>query len=273
MKFTKTIKFGHPLVMGILNVTPNSFSDAGKYRDPEVAALHAEAMVNEGADIIDVGGESTGPDSTNVSVDEEINRVIPVLASLNKKKFSTSPIISVDTYKSKVARAALELGVGMINDVTALRGDSMLASVVAEYDAYLVLMYSKDSTARTTRDPVQYDDVIKVILEFLEERIAVAVHAGVMREKIIIDPGMGAFISGDPKYSFEVLRRLAELQKLNCPILVGASRKSFLPGTVKDRLIPTIIAHSIAIQNGASIIRVHDVADHVLANGLLEKLL
>ncbi len=260
-----------PLVMGILNVTPNSFSDAGKYRDPEVAALHAEAMINDGADIIDIGGESTGPDSTDVSVKEELNRVIPVLDAL-KKRLAQSPIrdvlLSVDTYKSEVAQAALERGVAIINDVTALRGDSKLAKVVAEHNAYLVLMYAKDPSARTTREPVQYNDVIKTIYEFLEERIAIAVRSGVSREKIIIDPGMGAFISGDPQYSYEVLRRLPELKKLNCPILIGASRKSFLPGPMKERLIPTIIAHSVAVQNGASIVRVHDVAEHILLKRL-----
>lgn len=257
-------------IMGILNVTPNSFSDAGKYRDPEVAALHAEAMFNEGAEIIDIGGESTGPDSTDVSVDEEIKRVIPVILAIQKrfKNSAKKPILSVDTYKSEVARAALELGVEMINDVTALRGDTGLAQVVAQYGAQLVLMYAKDSTPRTTREPVQYNDVMKTIAEFLEKRIEIALRAGVDRKKIIIDPGMGAFISGDPKYSFEVLRRLSELKKLGCPLLVGASRKSFLPGTLKERLIPTIIAHTIAIQNGASIIRVHDVADHRLLTQL-----
>ncbi len=255
-----------PLIMGILNVTPNSFSDAGKYRDPEVAALHAEALYNDGADYIDIGGESTGPDSTPVSVEEELKRVIPVILAI-KKRFSGTqrmPILSVDTYKSEVARAALELGVQMINDVTGLRGDANMAKVIAEYDAQLVLMYSKDSTARTTREPVQYKDVMQTISNFLEERIAVAVQAGVDRKKIIIDPGMGAFISGDPQYSYEVLRRLGELKKLTCPILVGASRKSFLPGTVKERLIPSVIAHTIAVQNGAAYIRVHDVAEHAL---------
>lgn len=264
MNFIKTLPVSLPLIMGVLNVTPNSFSDGGKYRDPEVAALHAESMINDGADIIDIGGESTGPDSTNVSPSEEIKRVIPVLHALKKRPLARDVFISVDTYKSEVAQAALAEGVAMINDVTALRGDPKLAQVVARNNAYLVLMYAKDSTARTTRDTTSYKDIMKTIAEFLEKRIAVAVRAGVAKNKIFIDPGMGAFLSGDPQYSYEVLRRLPELKKLSCPILLGASRKSFLPGPMRERLIPGIIAHTVAVQNGASIIRVHDVAEHAV---------
>lgn len=268
MKFVSSLPTGHPLIMGVLNVTPNSFSDGGKYRDPEVAALHAESMINDGADIIDVGGESTGPDSTDVTPQEEIKRVIPVLQAIKNRPLDRAVFVSVDTYKSEVASAALKEGVGMINDVTALRGDPKLAEVVARHKAYLVLMYAKDSTARTTRDATSYKDVIKTILEFLDKRIALAVRAGMSREKIIVDPGMGAFVSGDPQYSYEVIRRLSELKKLGCPILLGASRKSFLPGPMKERLVPGIIAHTVAVQNGASIIRVHDVAEHAVIKKL-----
>lgn len=271
MEFTKILPVSQPLIMGVLNVTPNSFSDGGKYRDPEVAALHAEAMIKDGADIIDIGGESTGPDSTDVKPEEEIKRVIPVIKAIKNRpslEGHSDVFISVDTYKPEVAKAALSEGAGMINDVTALRSGSELASVVAQSNAFLVLMYAKDSTARTTREATQYKDVIKTIMEFLEKRIAVAVRAGVDRKKIIIDPGMGAFISGDPKYSYEVLRRLPELKKLNAPILIGASRKSFLPGPMRERLIPSVIAHTAAVQNGASIVRVHDVAEHALLKSM-----
>lgn len=266
MKLTAQLPLVRPLIMGVLNVTPNSFSHDGTYRNPEVASLHAESMLHDGANIIDIGGESTGPNSVDVSFQEELARVMPVIRAIeNRPSVSEnfSAFISVDTYKAEVAEAVLQEGVGMINDVTALRGDSRLAKVIAAAGAYLVLMYAKDPTARTTRTALQYTNVIKTIIEFLEKRIAIAVRSGIQREKIIIDPGMGAFISSDPRYSYEVLRRLPELKKLGQPILIGASRKSFLPGLMKERLIPTIIAHTIAIQNGASFVRVHDVKEHI----------
>lgn len=249
----KTVK-----IMGILNVTPDSFSDGGRFMKPGDAVARALQMIEEGADIIDIGGESSGPGSVDVSVEEELQRVMPVI----KKLSVVSCQLSVDTYKSEVARQAVASGASMINDVTALRGDPQMAHVIAETGVSVVLMYSKDSTARTTRLKKRYRDVVKIILEFLEERIDFALRHGVKREQIIIDPGMGAFVSADPKYSFEILRRLGEFKKLGCPILVGTSRKSFLPEKISERLAPTLLANLIAIQNGADIIRVHDVAEH-----------
>lgn len=247
--------------MGILNVTPDSFSDGGRYVDVAAAVERAHTMVNEGADSIDIGGESSGPNSTNVSLEEELRRVIPVVKEIAKK--SWAPILSVDTYKAEVARQAIAAGAKMINDVTALRGDPEMPRVLAHQDVDVVLMYSKDPTARTTRTKKRYSDVVKTVATFLKARALFAQKSGIKKTRIILDPGMGAFVSALPKYSYEILARLGEFKKLGFPLLVGTSKKSFLPGTVAERLEPTLITHFIATQNGASILRVHDVAPHV----------
>lgn len=246
--------------MGILNVTPDSFFDGNIFLQKKNALRHAGRMVKEGADIIDIGGESSGPGSENVSVEEELRRVIPVVKAV-RKKFPELQI-SVDTYKAEVARRAIAAGATMINDVTALRGDAQMARVIAESGVPVVLMYSKDPTARTTRAKKRYKDVVKTIKDFLRARIAYAKFQGIRDSQIIIDPGMGVFVSGYPKYSFEILARLKEFQPLGYPILVGASRKGFLGGALKDRLGASVVAHITAVQNGANIIRVHDVAAH-----------
>lgn len=258
----KKLSMKKPLVMGILNVTPDSFSDGGKYRTCEEAVECALEMVEQGADILDVGGESTGPGSKDVGSDEEFSRVLPVLELLRAK---TNAWISVDTYKSSVAKAALEAGADMINDVTALRGDSSMGAVLAEYDLPVVLMYSKDPTPRTTRDEVHYDDVVRTVKDFFSERIGFAESAGIARERLILDPGMGAFVSADPRYSLQLLHRLREFLSFDLPVLVGPSRKSFI-GQVLDvplsrRLEGTLAACAAAVMNGASILRVHDVQE------------
>lgn len=262
-----------PLIMGILNVTPDSFSDGGKFVNEDVAVARALQMVDEGADIIDIGGESSGPGSKDVSLEEELKRVIPAVKALKMALLQTQQdtqkrsIISVDTYKAEVARQALEAGADMINDVTALRGDSKMAEVLAKYPHVpVVIMYSKDPTARTTRENVQYDDVIATVRKFLEERVALGVKAGIERERFIIDPGMGAFLSGDPKYSLEILRRLQEFSGMNLPVLIGASRKGFIGQVmgglpVDQRLEGSLACAAIAMQNGAKILRVHDVKE------------
>lgn len=250
--------------MGILNVTPDSFSDGGKYVKPQEALKQALQMIKEGADIIDIGGESSGPNSKDVTLKEELRRVIPVVLSLRAlvKKEGSNLLISVDTWKAEVARQAVMAGANMINDVTALRGDPGMAKIVAQTGVPIVLMYSKDPTARTTRTQKRYKNVVKTIIAFLQERVDFALAAGIKRTQIILDPGMGAFVSSIPKYSYEILERLKEFKKLGFPILVGASRKSFLPGTIHERLAPTLKAHRLAVQNGAAIIRVHDVQAH-----------
>ncbi len=267
-------------IVGILNVTPDSYFDGGKWNSLEMALKRAEEMIAEGADWIEVGGESTGPNSKDISFQEEIDRTIPVIKEIRNRWGSVN--ISIDTYKAEVAREAIVAGATMINDVTAGRGDEKMFAEVAKLVlshvegfaeacpehcrrvAKLVLMYSKDPTPRTTISPVQYDDVMATIKEFLSERIDAAVAAGIPRDRIIIDPGLGHFVSSDPKYSFEIIARLEELLSLGCPIFLSPSRKSFLAGKEKlppaDRLPATIAASAIAVLHGASFIRTHDVA-------------
>lgn len=271
MKFSlksrgKILEFEKPLVMGILNVTPDSFSDGGKFQNQGQAVQHALEMFEQGADIVDIGGESTGPGSKDVSAGEELKRVSPVVQMLRERLGSRKGTwVSVDTYKSEVARAALEAGADMINDVTALRGDPKMAQTLAEYDVPVVLMYSKDSTPRTTRDVVQYDDVVSTVHSFFEDRIAFATKAGIGRGRLLLDPGMGAFVSGEPKYSLQLLSRLEKFLELGLALVVGPSRKSFI-GQVLDvplnkRLEGSLAACAVAVMHGASILRVHDVQE------------
>lgn len=250
------IKKNAPTIMGILNLTPDSFSDGGQYNNIQKALRRVRQMEQEGADIIDIGGESTGPKSSNVSLEEELNRVVPILKKIRKH---TKLPISIDTYKSEVARIALEEGADMINDVTALRQDKKLAAIIAKYNCPIVLMYSKDNTPRTTIKKINYKDVMHTIKNFLKKRINYAQKQGIAKKNIIIDPGMGQFISAIPKYSFEIIARLKELQTLKFPILIGISRKSFLGGELQNRDEKSALLSAIAYLNGASIIRAHDV--------------
>lgn len=250
--------------MGILNITPDSFSDGGQYFGFDAAMDRACAMAKEGASIIDVGGESTGPGSVSVSPKEEIDRVMPVIQKLSQV-LPKNIIISIDTWKAQVAAAALASGARMVNDVTALRGDADMVKIVARAQCPIVLMYAKDAMPRTTRDLVQYDDVVRTIFLFLQERIDYAVRAGVHLDNIVIDPGMGAFVSGDARYSFEILQRLHEFSVFKKLILVGASRKSFLGGTIADRCEAGLACAALAVAHGASIIRTHDVQETVRA--------
>lgn len=257
-------------IMGILNVTPDSFSDGGNFFNAGKAVKHALKMIKEGADIIDVGGESSGPGSKFVTKEEELRRVMPAILLLRGALATKQSRllrrarndISIDTYKAEVARQAIAAGAKIVNDITALRGDKKMAKIIADSGAKIILMYSKDSSARTTRKKKRYKDVVKTVMIFLKRRINFALKNGIKHSQIIIDPGMGAFISAIPKYSWEILARLAEFKKLGFPILIGASNKSFLSGKLDERLTPTLAAHLIAVQNGADIIRVHDVKAH-----------
>ncbi len=242
-------------IMGILNVTPDSFSDGGKYTNPKNLEQRIKELIHEGADIIDVGGESTGPGSSDVRTAEELRRVIPTVKMI--RSLSNSVKISIDTNKSEVAKAAIENGATIINDVTALRNDEKMAKLVAESEVKVILMYSKDQTPRTSIQEMEYEDVINEIKEFLEERIEYAKSQGVKNEQIIIDPGMGHFVSAKAKYSMEIIQRLGELTKLTYPILLGISRKSFLGGNLEDRDQKGLPVTAIAYLNGASIIRTH----------------
>lgn len=243
-----------PLIMGILNLTPDSFSDGGNYNTVKKAVQKVKEMEQKGVDIIDIGGESSGPNSKDVSLKEELNRVTPVLKAIRK---ITQLPISVDTYKSEVARKALEEGANVINDITALRGDSKMATVIAKYKCPVILMYSKDKTARTTRQEKNYKDVVKTIEEFLEKRIQYAKKQRISYKQIILDPGMGHFVSAISKYSYEIIARLGELKKLGYPILLGLSRKSFLGGTIEQRETKAEALEQIAFLNGANIFRKH----------------
>ncbi|MBU0577524.1 dihydropteroate synthase [Patescibacteria group bacterium] len=251
--------FENPQIMGIVNVTPDSFSDGGKY-DSNFETRISD-LIKERADIIDIGGESTGPGSTNVSLRTEMNRVKPVIDYIAKNKLTEKVLFSIDTYKAPVAQYALENGFQIVNDVTALRGDPDMIDVLIRYQPYVVLMYSKDDTPRTTTEKVEYDDVIASIKTFLIGQIVDLIDAGFDEDKIIIDPGMGMFVSAEPKYSFEIIERLLELKQLGYPILVGVSRKSFLGGELEERDKPSVELSLKAIQNGASIVRMHAVEE------------
>ena len=229
-------------------------------------------MIREGADFIEIGGESTGPNSKDISVDEELKRTIPVIQAIHKTYPESK--LAIDTWKSAVATKAIEAGATMVNDVTAGRGDSEMFSIIADAcrgtaccaptDVRYVLMYSKDSTPRTTIEDRRYDDVVTTIKTFLVSRRNAATNSGVDPERIILDPGLGHFISSDPAYSFEIIARLQEFRLLGCPIFLSPSRKSFLAGPenlpTAERLPGTIAASAAAVLHGASYIRTHDVA-------------
>jgi dihydropteroate synthase len=256
-------RFPRPAVMGIVNVTPDSFSDGGENLDPDTAAASARRMVEEGAAIVDIGGESTRPGSAGVSLDEELHRVVPVL-----ERLAGEVSFSIDTSKAEVARSAIRLGAELVNDVTALRGDPELAGVVAESDAYLCLMHMLGEP-RTMQDDPRYGDVVSEVRAFLEERMAFARAAGIEEERICLDPGIG--FGKTVEHNVELLRRLDELVALGRPVLVGASRKRFLgrllgdPEATVGPLEGSIAAARVAVAAGATIVRVHDVRETVEA--------
>ena len=250
-----------PAVMGIVNVTPDSFSDGGVHLDPDVAAAAARRMVHEGAALVDVGGESTRPGSEGVTVDEELRRVVPVLERLEGVP------VSIDTAKSEVARRAFALGAELVNDVTALRGDPELAGVIADAGRYVCLMHMRGEPRTMQVDP-RYDDVGGEVAAFLEERLAFAVSAGIPEDHVCLDPGFG--FGKTSAQNFELLRRLDVLVALGRPILVGLSRKSSLgrlfdPNARTGTLAASLGAAVVAFERGASIFRVHDVREHVEA--------
>src|SRR5438046_4668533 len=213
-------RFPRPSVMGVVNVTPDSFSDGGVNLDPEAAAAAARRMAEEGAAIVDVGGESTRPGSEGVGAEEELRRVVPVLERLGGEV-----PVSIDTSKAEVATAALGLGAELVNDVTALRGDPELAGVVADSGAYLCLMHMLGEPRTMQRD-LRYDDVVSEVAAFLEERLQFAVAAGIAEERICLDPGIG--FGKTVEHNFELIRRLDELTRDGQPLVIGFSRKSSL---------------------------------------------
>ena len=248
-----------PVVVGILNITPDSFSDGGEFLDPGAAAEHAATMLDEGADILDVGGESTRPGSDPVSQEEEIQRVIPVLERI----LSVRPeaVISVDTYRSGTATAALEAGASLVNDVTALRDDPRIASVVQEAACPVILMHMQGEPKTMQKEP-HYEDVVREVRDFLAERAEYAVAAGIRPENVILDPGIGFGKNLD--HNLDLLRNLDAIVDLGFPVLIGASRKSFMEKITgvqeaRDRVSGTVATTVLAYERGATFFRVHDV--------------
>jgi len=250
------------LIMGILNVTPDSFSDGGHFNSISQALNQSILMVKEGADIIDVGGESTRPGSEEVDAKEEMKRVVPVIQEL--KRFINKPI-SIDTYKASVAEAALEAGANIVNDVWGLQREPEIAQVIAKYNVPIVAMHNQVGT--------DYEkDIIETMIDFFNKTIEIALEAGIKKEMIILDPGIG--FGKTVEQSIVVMRRLDELQVLGYPILLGISRKSVIGKTLDlpthDRLEGTIALNSIGIQLGAEIIRVHDIKENVKAAKMID---
>lgn len=246
-----------PLIMGILNVTPDSFFDGGKHRTMESALGHALYMIEEGAEIVDVGGESTRPYAEPATEAEELERVIPVIEELRGR---SDVLISVDTYKAGVAAEALRAGADIVNDISGLTYDSAMAGVIARHGAYAVIMHIK-GTPRNMQENPCYDDVIGEIKLFLRDRIDHAVHAGIDREKIIVDPGI--CFGKRVEDNLRILKMLNEFRELGRPVLVGTSMKSFIGKItdfpIEERVEGTLASLAVAIMNGADIIRVHDV--------------
>jgi dihydropteroate synthase len=250
-------RWPRPSVLGVVNVTPDSFSDGGLFVDPETAIEHGRRLLSEGAALVDVGGESTRPGSEPVSTEDELARVTPVLEGL-----SGLPV-SIDTSKARVARRALELGAELVNDVTALRGDPAMAEVVADGEAFVCLMHMQGEP-RTMQVAPQYDDVVTDVLAFLEERVAFAIESGIREERICVDPGIGFGKTADQ--NLELLRRLDELRSLGRPVLVGVSRKSTLAkitGNGGALTSASVAAAVSAYDRGAWMIRAHDVRETV----------
>ena len=252
-------RFPRPaLVMGIVNVTPDSFSDGGLFLEPASAIEHARKLVGDGADLLDIGGESTRPGARGVSAEEERQRVVPVLEALQ----GVGVPISIDTSKASVAAPALDAGAEIVNDVTGLRSDPKLAALCAERDCGVVLMHMQ-GTPRTMQESPVYDDVVDDVRAFLAERIEFAIGEGIAEERIWVDPGIG--FGKTVEHNLELLRRLGELRALGRPIVVGTSRKSFIGKVtwreLDDRLGGTIASNVLALRAGAEVLRVHDVAE------------
>lgn len=271
-----TIKIGKKLfdlsqrtyLMGILNITPDSFYDGGKFSNLDEAVKRGTKMAEEGADIIDIGGESTRPRSEPIGLEEELSRVIPVIERLSKE---IEVPLSIDTYKSFVAKKALDSGASMINDISALRFDAEMKKIAAEYEVPLVLMHIK-GTPKNMQDDPYYDDVMKEISSYLKESIQIAKDAGIEEDKIIIDPGIG--FGKRLEDNLDILKNLSILKTLEKPILVGPSRKSFI-GKVLDlppeeRLEGSLGALAVTIFNGANLVRVHDVKESLRVARLVD---
>lgn len=261
----RQLELSRPLVMGILNVTPDSFSDGGRFVETETAISHALRMIDEGVDILDIGGESTRPGADPVSVEDELARVAPVIEAVRSR---TKTPISIDTYKASVAERALELGADIVNDVSALRRDPDMPSVLKKYAAPVVLMHMLGEPKTMQQQP-RYDDCVREIARFFEQRISFAETRGIDRSRIILDPGIG--FGKRLVDNIDIFARLQELRQFGMPILIGASRKRFIEminatgAGPEKRLGGSIAAAVMAVLHGADMVRVHDVAETVEA--------
>ncbi|RIL09319.1 MAG: dihydropteroate synthase [Proteobacteria bacterium] len=260
-----------PFLVGVLNVTPDSFSDGGDFFTAAAVAKRAAEMFEQGADFVEVGGESTAPGSSPVTFAEELARVKPVLEKLSK----LGPV-AIDTYKSQVAHYALELGAQMVNDVSALRADPEMAHILRDHSCKVVVMHSKESgpTPHVTLSPRSYTDIVEEIAEFLQERAEFCLSHGISEDRIILDPGMGKFISLDPRDSWELLRRFEELAERvkPFPLMIACSRKGFLGGETGDRDLISQIVSFAAVRGGAAYVRTHDIGMAQLFRSTILKL-
>jgi len=246
-----------PCIMGVLNTTPDSFSDGGRYLKLDTAARHAQLMARDGAAIIDVGGESTRPGSDPVSLDEELRRTVPVIERLAP---DVPAVISIDTTKAEVARRALDAGATLVNDVSALRFDAGMVQLIADRGCVVCMMHMR-GLPKTMQDDPQYDDVVDDVCAFLEERLHFAVAHGVREEQVLLDPGIG--FGKTAEHNLQLLRRLDRVAALGRPVLLGASRKRFLGAILgvepRDRVIGTVATTTLGVLLGAAVVRVHDV--------------
>jgi len=247
----------HTLIMGILNMTPDSFSDGGQFKSHDKAIDHALKMVEEGANIIDIGGESTRPGAESVQLEEELSRTIPIIEAIRLK---SDCLISIDTYKSKVAKAALDAGADMVNDISGLTFDHNMASLVAKRNVPVIIMHIKGKPGDMQKNP-NYDNLIKEIKAFFEVQIAIAKKAGIDSGNIILDPGIG--FGKRLEDNFEIIRELGQISTMGYPVLLGPSRKSFIGFTldlpIEERIEGTLASITAGVINGARIVRVHDI--------------
>ena len=247
----------HTLIMGILNMTPDSFSDGGQFKSHDKAIDHALKMVEEGANIIDIGGESTRPGAEAVQLEKELSRTVPIIEAIRLK---SDCLISIDTYKSKVAKAALAAGADMVNDISGLTFDHNMASLVAERNVPVIIMHIKGKPGDMQKNP-NYDNLIKEIKAFFEVQIAIAKKAGIDSGNIILDPGIG--FGKRLEDNFEIIRELGQISTMGYPVLLGPSRKSFIGFTldlpVEERIEGTLASITAGVINGARIVRVHDI--------------
>jgi len=272
IQFNSWLKMpSHTLIMGILNLTPDSFSDGGQFSDKNQATDYALKMIDDGADMIDIGGESTRPGAEPVSLDEELKRTIPIIKSIRQR---SDCLISIDTYKSSVAEVALDVGADLVNDISGLTFDEKMIDIVVDRKVPVILMHMKGTPRSMQVDP-NYDNVIEEICEFFRRKVKSAKNSGILDNMIILDPGIG--FGKRLEDNFEIIRELKQICAMGYPILLGPSRKSFIGASlnlpVEERLEGTLASITAGIMNGANIIRVHDVKETLRAVKIIEKIM